>query len=194
MPLATGKITGIKIWPLKEESKYGNKFSVTLYLDKERYSLGQVKYDSRPVYVHQGCDKIEVGHEVEFMYTENNGYKNIKKTTMSITGGEPIEYKSKDEFLKGAAQTPTSPIKKDDDYVNPAVIGQILNLMVDLKVVKSLDAITPAVADKFIAQYKQAKEVIEASYRGKPQPPVDQDDVYSNNNNDGSDLDDDIPF
>ena len=166
MPFAQDKITALSIKPLAKEDKFGNKFRFNFQLDGDNdkwFTSNNLRGDDIPAYVNKDA-KIGKGLEIEFMYTVSGSegqFKNIQATTLKITGGELQQQAPAQPAPAAQGYQP----KPDGDYVNPSVIGQILNLMVDTKAVKSLEDITPQKAEEFVIKYNKAKEIIEASFK-----------------------------
>ena len=111
----------------------------------------------------------EKGDEVEF---DDGGRKYIRSLTIvskGAGGGQRKGWQQRSE-------------QRSD--VNPAEVGQCINLAVSLGMVKSYNDFTPDVIEGCVARYKQLKAAFTKAFEGKPQQQETQQE----------DFDDDIPF
>jgi len=164
MPSINNVVQAISIKPLAQPDNYGNTFRAALKIQDEFYSYGTLKKDS--INIKDGSDWIQLqkGMEVEFMYDVNGSFKNIKKQSFTILnkeGGVPDTPKQQ----QYNAPQQVAPASKGS-FVNPAEIGQCLNLAAEVLKLDGKQLLDDAEVTKAIAWYKAVREKFNELYSG----------------------------
>lgn len=209
MPFTSGEILKVFSKKLPQPDQFDNEWRVAIQLKSEKgstewYGWGSTKRSG----LYSGAAKAAIGEgsKVEFMYDESPNkqdpskpFKNINKGSMKVIElVDPVPEK----------EQATSQFT-DSGKVPPQVIGQCLNVAIELKLVKSFDDFKDdEKVIKAIKNYKYAKERIEALWdEGQPtkepkvEPKVEEQEESENHNQQTQhedqqevDFDDDIPF
>lgn len=186
MPHLAGSIEAISIKPLAQPDNYGNTFRASLKIGEDWLSYGTLKKDA--INVKDGSNWVEVqkGMAVEFMYKQNGDFKNIDKKSFTITDATSAQ---------PAQQRSQAPVKQQSSngggFVNPAEIGQCLNLAVEVLKLNGEQLLDDTEVTKAIAWYKAVREKFNELYVGveatetkpkktptKKAPPVVEEDLY----------------
>lgn len=188
MPALSGIIEAVSIKPLNQPDRFGNTFRASLKVGEDWISWGGVKKEA--INVKDGGDWVQLskGMQVEFMYDQNGSFKNIKKASLSITDKSNAQSPAQDINHK-----PSKPQQQSSggSFVNPAEVGQCLNLAAEVLKLSKDDLVNPTKVKEAIAWYKQVRETfselypsVEAGSKPKPKakaapvedkPPFDED-------------------
>lgn len=182
MPHITGKIEAISIKEMAKPDNYDNKYRDSMKIGDEWFSFGTTKKPEISVKMGETWTVLQKGMEIEFMYDINGDFKNIKKKTVSITDTSGAVASAS---VQQQAPSGTQGAAKAG-YVNPAEVGQCMNLAVDvLKLdgkqllddteVKKAIAWYKAVRVKFTALYNEEPEEVKPKPKAKPVPGVEDD-------------------
>ena len=186
MPSINGQVQAISIKPLNQPDNYGNTFRASVKVQDEFYSYGNLKKDRLNIKNVSDWIELQKGMEVEFMYDVNGSFKNVKKQSFSIldaTSAQPVQQRSQ------------APVKQQSSngggFVNPAEIGQCLNLAVEVLKLDGKQLLDDTEVTKAIAWYKAVREKFNTLYSGveatetveakpkkalaKKAPPVEED-------------------
>ena len=184
MPHLSGSIEAISVKPLAQPDNYGNTFRASIKIGEDWLSYGTLKKDA--INVKNGSEWVEVqkGMGVEFMYKVNGSFKNIDKKSFTITdatSAQPVQQRSQ------------APVKQQSSnggsFVNPAEIGQCLNLAVEVLKLDGKQLLDDTEVTKAIAWYKAVREKFNTLYSGvdatetpeaepKKAPKVVEEDLY----------------
>jgi hypothetical protein len=199
MPHLNATIEAIAIKPLAQPDNFGNTFRVGLKFGEDWYSYGTIKKDQLDVKVGNDWITVTKGMEVEFMYKENtadNGtvYKNVDKKSFTVTnqeGGVAPRQAQQQAPQQQSANTAQS----KGSFVNPAEVGQCLNLAVECLGFSSADCTNPDKVVEAIQWYKRTRQLFSTLYptvdleeelpkvkpkpKAKPAPVVE--DMYDDN-------------
>ena len=175
MPHLNAVIEAIAIKPLPQPDNFGNTFRVGMKFGEDWYSYGTIKKDQLDVKVGNDWVNVQKGMEVEFMYKVNGDFKNVEKKSFSITnqeGGVAARPAQQAPQTHNAGQ----PASKGS-FVNPAEIGQCLNLAAEVLKLDGKQLLDDKEVTKAIAWYKAVREKfnelyvgVEAGVTPKPKP------------------------
>jgi hypothetical protein len=121
MPAFQSVVEAISIKPLSEPDRYGNTFRASVKFGEDWYSWGSLKKEEINFKNGSGWHRLAKGDEIEGMYKENGDWKNIQPKTVTLVSEG-----------KGTPPPQAKPAAKSsgDSFVNPAEIGQCMNLAV----------------------------------------------------------------
>lgn len=188
MPALQGTIEAVSIKPLNQPDRFGNTFRASLKVGEDWISWGGIKKEA--INVKDGGDWVQLakGMQVEFMYDQNGDFKNIKKASLSITDKSNAQSPAPSQQASKPQQQSSG-----GSFVNPAEVGQCLNLAAEVLKLSKDDLVNPAKVKEAIAWYKQVRETfselypsVEAGSKPKPKakskatpvedkPPFDED-------------------
>ena len=162
MPHLAGNIEAISIKPLAQPDNYGNTFRASLKIGEDWLSYGTLKKDA--INVKMGSDWVQVakGMEVEFMYKQNGDFKNIDKKSFTVTDATS----SAPPPSSQPQQQYNAPQASKGGFVNPAEIGQCLNLAAEVLKLDGKQLLDDAEVTKAIAWYKAVREKFNELYVG----------------------------
>ena len=161
MPHLAGNIEAISIKPLAQPDNYGNTFRASLKIGEDWISYGTLKKDS--INVKMGNDWVQVakGMEVEFMYKQNGDFKNIDKKSFSIT--DATSSAPPQQSYQAPQQSSGATVSRGSN-VNPAEVGQCLNLAVECLGFTEADCINPDWVVVAIQWYKRTRQLFSSLY------------------------------
>lgn len=185
MPAINGNVEAVSIKEMPSEDSYGNTHRASLKLDGEWYSYGTIKKSEINIKTGDSWTQLAKGMQVEFMYDLNGDFKNIKKKTFSITDATSAQ----PQMQQPQQAYPTSaPARRGN--VNPAEVGQCMNLADSVLGYSGKDLLNPEKVIEAIAWYKEVRVLFTELYEGvtikekvaktSPPPPsnnYDDDDV-----------------
>jgi hypothetical protein len=164
MPALSGVVEAISIKALDEADRFGNLHRCSLKLGEDWVSWGTTK---KPEISYKEGDSYKTllkGMEVEFMYKQNGDFKNISKTTLAVISTEGAQ----------AAPPPKAPVQQQaapaykpqakGGFVNPAEVGQCLNLAVDVLGLDAEALLDPEKVSVAIGWYKEVRELFTELY------------------------------
>ena len=194
MPALSGIVEAISIKALNEPDRFGNLHRCSIKLGEDWVSWGTTKKPEISYKEGENYKTLQKGMEVEFMYKQNGDFKNISKTSLSVISIEGAQ----------AAPPPSAPAQQQaapaykkpyvSSNVNPAEVGQCLNLAADVLGLDAEGLLDPAQVTEAIKWYKEVRELFTELYPsvvagGKPeakpkpvakkapeQPPMDLSD------------------
>ena len=172
---------------LDQPDRYGNLYRIGLLIDDEWFGLGS---SNRGNAWAKNTGEIQEGTDISFMFTASGNFKNIQKTTVSLTTGE----KPTGAQAVSAAHTTSAPTRKPNHDIGIAV-GAAFNqaaLLVSHKAFKAESVDT--VKDLAVQLYFAAE-----AFKNDPVKPVKNEPVMENfppleDEPVSDDFDDDIPF
>ena len=184
MPLATGTVEAVSLKPLNAPDQYENTHRMSVKIGDDWFSFGSTKGSS---YVNKNVTNLSKGDVVELMYDQNGDFKNVKRATVQVTSSAPKQ---------GSSSSGTGQAGKQQGStysgVNPAEVGQCLNLAVQLGVAKSYDELSkPSVMATAITLYKNVKKQYTDNW---DKAEATKATAEAPENTGPTDLDDDIPF
>jgi hypothetical protein len=170
MPHLNATIEAIAIKPLAQPDNYGNTFRVGMKFGEDWYSYGTIKKDQLDVKVGNDWVTVTKGMEVEFMYKVNGDFKNVEKKSFTVTnqeGGVAPRQAQQQAPQQQSANTAQS----KGSFVNPAEVGQCLNLAVECLGFSSADCTNPDKVVEAIQWYKRTRQLFSTLY-----PTVDSEE------------------
>lgn len=184
MPATTGVVEAVSVKQLPQPDRFENTHRVSIKVGEDWFSLGASKGGS---YANKNVTEINKGDTLEFMYDVNGDFKNIKRATVSLVSkGSPSSNTGQARTQQG------SNFSSSYSSVNPAEVGQCLNLAVQLGVAKNYDELSnPSTMATAISLYKAVKKQYTDNW-DKAQEEVQQ--ATATENHGPTNLDDDIPF
>lgn len=163
MPAINGNVEAVSIKEMPNEDSYGNTHRASLKLDGQWYSYGTIKKSEINIKTGDSWTQLAKGMQVEFMYDLNGDFKNIKKKTFSITDATsappPIQQPQQ-------AYATTAPARRGN--VNPAEVGQCMNLAESVLGYSGKDLLNPEKVTEAIAWYKEVRVLFTELYEGVP--------------------------
>ena len=160
MPHLQSTIEAIAIKPLAQPDNYGNTFRVGMKFGEDWYSYGTIKKDQLDVKVGNDWVTVTKGMEVEFMYKVNGDFSNIEKKSFSVTNQEGAVAPRQAQQQAPQQQAPAS----KGSFVNPAEVGQCLNLAVECLGFSSADCTNPDKVVEAIQWYKRTRQLFSTLY------------------------------
>lgn len=166
MPAFQSVVEAISIKPLSEPDRYGNTFRASVKFGEVWYSWGSLKKEEINFKNGSGWHRLTKGDEIEGMYKENGDWKNIQPKTVTLVSEG-----------KGA---PTPRVNPAVQYsgnmgaVNPAEIGQCMNLAAEVLGYSGEDMNNPDKAVQAIQWYKRTRQLFSSLY-----PTVDLEETLT---------------
>jgi hypothetical protein len=162
MPHLNATIEAIAIKPLAQPDNFGNTFRVGLKFGEDWYSYGTIKKDQLDVKVGNDWVTVTKGMEVEFMYKVNGDFKNVEKKSFSVTNQEGAV--APRPAQQQAPQQSANNAQSKGSFVNPAEVGQCLNLAVECLGFSSADCTNPDKVVEAIQWYKRTRQLFSTLY------------------------------
>jgi hypothetical protein len=162
MPHLNATIEAIAIKPLAQPDNYGNTFRVGMKFGEDWYSYGTIKKDQLDVKVGNDWVTVTKGMEVEFMYKVNGDFKNVEKKSFTVTNQEGGVATRQD--TQQAPQQSANNAQSKGSFVNPAEVGQCLNLAVECLGFSSADCTNPDKVVEAIQWYKRTRQLFSTLY------------------------------
>ena len=171
MASVNGKIEAISIKDMPQPDNYGNTFRASLKIGEDWYSYGQIKRDA--INVKNGSDWVQLakGMDVEFMFVQNGDFRNIKKASFSITDASGAQAPQAPRPPQSTQSTQGAGTSKS--FVNPAEIGQCLNLAAEVLKLDGKQLLDDKEVTKAIQWYKAVREKFNELYVGVEVPKVE---------------------
>lgn len=164
MPSINAQVEAISIKEMPSPDKYGNSHRANIKVGEDWFSYGALKKPQIDIKSGGEWHELQKGMEVEFMYDVNGDFKNIKRQSFTITNTESAAPAPKPKT--GGTQVP-----KNDNFVNPAEIGQCMNLAAEVLKFSGDDMLNPDKAVEAIQWYKRSRQLFTSMY-----PTVDTED------------------
>jgi hypothetical protein len=163
MPALSGIVEAISIKALNEPDRFGNLHRCSIKLGEDWVSWGTTKKPEISYKEGDDYKTLQKGMEVEFMYKQNGDFKNISKTSLSVlsTAGAQAAPPS------APAQQQAAPAYKPQakgSFVNPAEVGQCLNLAADVLGLDAEGLLDPTQVTEAIKWYKEVRELFTELY------------------------------
>lgn len=192
MPACSGIIEAISVKEMPQPDRFGNTHRANLKIGEDWFSYGTIK---KPVInIKDGANWVELqkGMGVEFMFDKNGDFSNVKKQSFTITNKEGAQAPAPRQQQSAPKQQ-----SQGGSFVNPAEVGQCLNLAAEVLKLSGEDLVNPVKVKEAIAWYKGVRELftelypsVEAKGAEKPknkaapkpkvedEPPFDEDMGY----------------
>jgi hypothetical protein len=164
MPALSGIVEAISIKALNEPDKFGNLHRCSIKLGEDWVSWGTTKKPEISYKEGENYKTLQKGMEVEFMYKQNGDFKNISKTSLAVISTEGAQ----------AAPPPSAPAQQQaapaykkpyvSSNVNPAEVGQCLNLAADVLGLDAEALLDPQQVTEAIKWYKEVRELFTELY------------------------------
>lgn len=158
------------------------------------------KTETKGIHANTFKFKPEVKAQIDAMTPKS-------KWTMNLYREEGGKFWNVDSFVEGHGHAKPSSSSSGNqsqgsasfnaDSPNPAAVGQVLNLAIEMKLIKKLDDLQDAnVARSVVAQVKAAKEAIAAVWNDAEKQ--HEEEIHSSNsrtdNSQSDGFNDDVPF
>jgi hypothetical protein len=176
MPALIGVVEAISIKALNEPDRFGNLHRCSIKLGEDWVSWGTTKKPEISYKEGENYKTLQKGMEVEFMYVQNGDFKNIKKTSLAVlsTDGAQAAAAPSAPAQQQAAPAYKAPQAKGG-FVNPAEVGQCLNLAVDVLGLDAEALLDTSQVTAAIKWYKEVRELFTELYPSvvvgdKPEP------------------------
>jgi hypothetical protein len=168
MPALSGIVQNIYIKSLSEPDRFGNLHRCGFKIGEDLVSWGTTKKPEISYKEGENYKQLQNGMEVEFMYKQNGDFKNISKTTLSVIsteGAQAAAPPSAPAVSGGLRQDgPISKPQAKGNFVNPAEVGQCLNLAVDVLGLNQEELLDPQQVTEAIKWYKEVRELFTELY------------------------------
>jgi hypothetical protein len=164
MPALSGIVEAISIKALNEPDRFGNLHRCSIKLGEDWVSWGTTKKPEISYKEGDDYKTLQKGMEVEFMYVQNGDFKNIKKTSLAVISTEGAQASPPPS---APAQQQAAPAYKKpyvSSNVNPAEVGQCLNLAVDVLGLNTEELLDPKQVTIAIKWYKEVRELFTELY------------------------------
>ena len=155
MPAFQSVVEAISIKPLSEPDRYGNTFRASVKFGEDWYSWGSLKKEEINFKNGSGWHQLAKGDEIEGMYKQNGDWKNIQPKTVTLVSEG-----------KGTPPPQAKPAAKSsgDSFVNPAEIGQCMNLAAEVLGYSGEDMNNSDKAVQAIQWYKRTRQLFNSLY------------------------------
>ena len=164
MPALSGIVEVISIKALDEPDRFGNLHRCRIKIGEDWASWGTTKKPEISYKEGENYKTLQKGMEVEFMYKQNGDFKNISKTSLSVLSTEGAQ--AAPSPRAPAQQQAAPPFKKPyaSSNVNPAEVGQCLNLATDVLGLDAEALLDPTQVTEAIKWYKEVRELFTELY------------------------------
>jgi hypothetical protein len=170
MPALSGIVEAISIKALNEPDRFGNLHRCSLKLGEDWVSWGTTKKPEISYKEGESYKTLQKGMEVEFMYKQNGDFKNISKTSLAVISTEGAQAATPSAPAQQAAPAYKKPYVSSN--VNPAEVGQCLNLAADVLGLDAEALLDTTQVTEAIKWYKEVRELFTELYPtvevGKP--------------------------
>ena len=161
MPFIEGTVDFVSVKELPQPDQYGNTHRSSIKIGEDWFSTGSVKKPELTVKHNGGWSAVTKGAKVEFRYTENGNFKNVKRSDIAI-----LEMGQAPQAQAPKAQAPSQGSSQQYSSVNPAEIGQCMNLAVQTLGYTAEQMVDPDSAVKAIQHYKRSRQLFTSLYAG----------------------------
>ena len=164
MPAINGTVEFLSIKEMAKPDNYENTHRASIKIGDKWYSYGTIKKDKVNIKTGDSWTELQKGMEVEFMYDQNGDFANIKKKTFSITdaSGAVASAPVRQPSVQGQGTQGGS----KSSFVNPAEIGQCLNLAADVLKLDGKELLNPEKVTEAISWYKEVRALFNELYEG----------------------------
>ena len=165
MPALSGIVEAISIKALNEPDRFGNLHRCSIKIGEDWVSWGTTKKPEISYKEGESYKTLQKGMEVEFMYVQNGDFKNIKKTSLAVISTEGAQAAAPSAPAQPQA---APPFKKPygSSNVNPAEVGQCMNLAAHIGGYSSHDMLDPEKACEAIQWYKRSRQLFTSLFEG----------------------------
>tara|TARA_R110000822_G_scaffold300135_1_gene423456 strand:- start:699 stop:1292 length:594 start_codon:yes stop_codon:yes gene_type:complete len=193
MPALSGVVEAISIKALNEPDRFGNLHRCSIKLGEDWVSWGTTKKPEISYKEGDDYKTLQKGMEVEFMYKQNGDFKNISKTSLAVISTEGAQAAAPSAPAQQAAPAYKKPYVSSN--VNPAEVGQCLNLAADVLGLDAEALLDTTQVTAAIKWYKEVRELftelypsvevskpvvkekpVKAAKKAEEQPPMDLSD------------------
>jgi hypothetical protein len=163
MPALSGIVQNIYIKSLSEPDRFGNLHRCGFKIGEDLVSWGTTKKPEISYKEGEDYKQLQNGMEVEFMYVQNGDFKNIKKTSLAVLSTEGAQAAPPSAPAQQQAAPAYKPQAKGS-FVNPAEVGQCLNLAADVLGLDAEALLDPKQVTVAIKWYKEVRELFTELY------------------------------
>lgn len=164
MPFKSGTIEAVSIKAMPAPDKYANTFRASFKIEEEWYSYGAIKKETINVKNKDEWIQLSKGMEIEFQFDENGDFKNVKKTTLGVLNIEGAQAVPTPSAPPQQQRATSQPAQAKGSFVNPAEVGQCLNLAVDVLGYQQDDLLVASKVTEAIKWYKEVRELFTELY------------------------------
>ena len=172
MPAINGTVEFLSIKEMAKPDNYENTHRASIKIGDKWYSYGTIKKDKVNIKTGDSWTELQKGMEVEFMFDQNGDFANIKKKTFSITDASGAVASAPPKSTGQAPAGSYTPNKSG--FVNPAEIGQCLNLAADVLKLDGTALLNPEKVTEAISWYKEVRALFNELYEGVELKPKEQ--------------------
>jgi hypothetical protein len=165
MPALSGIVEAISIKALNEPDRFGNLHRCSIKLGEDWVSWGTTKKPEISYKEGENYKTLQKGMEVEFMYKQNGDFKNISKTSLAVISTEGAQAVAPSAPAQPQAAPAYKPQAKGS-FVNPAEVGQCMNLAAHIGGYSSHDMLDPEKACEAIQWYKRSRQLFTSLFEG----------------------------
>lgn len=158
MPFKEATIDSVSVKELPQPDKWENTHKRSIKIGEDWYQCGSSKFDKFNVKQDGEWVDVTKGCKVEFMYKENGNFKNVDMKTLTVVA------KGEAPAPKASAPKGGKAIPQNKDFVNPAEVGQCLNLAADVLGLGEKDLLNPKRVKEAIQWYKEVRELFTELY------------------------------
>jgi hypothetical protein len=162
MPALSGIVEAISIKALNEPDRFGNLHRCSIKLGEDWVSWGTTKKPEISYKEGESYKTLQKGMEVEFMYKQNGDFKNISKTSLAVISTEGAQAAAPSAPAQQAAPAYKKPYVSSN--VNPAEVGQCLNLAADVLGLDAEALLDTTQVTAAIKWYKEVRELFTELY------------------------------
>jgi hypothetical protein len=163
MPALSGIVQNIYIKSLSEPDRFGNLHRCGFKIGEDLVSWGTTKKPEISYKEGEDYKQLQNGMEVEFMYVQNGDFKNIKKTSLAVLSTEGAQAAPPSAPAQQQA-APAYKAQAKGSFVNPAEVGQCLNLAADVLGLDAEALLDPTQVTEAIKWYKEVRELFTELY------------------------------
>ena len=164
MPALSGIVEAISIKALNEPDRFGNLHRCSIKLGEDWVSWGTTKKPEISYKEGENYKTLQKGMEVEFMYVQNGDFKNIKKTSLAVISTEGAQAAPPPSAPAQQQAAPAYKPQAKGSFVNPAEVGQCLNLAADVLGLDAEALLDPTQVTEAIKWYKEVRELFTELY------------------------------
>mgnify|MGYP003675924793 CR=1 FL=1 len=164
MPALSGIVEVISIKALNEPDRFGNLHRCSIKIGEDWVSWGTTKKPEISYKEGENYKTLQKGMEVEFMYVQNGDFKNIKKTSLAVLSTEGAQAAPPPSAHAQQQAAPAYKPQAKGNFVNPAEVGQCLNLAADVLGLDAEALLDPTQVTEAIKWYKEVRELFTELY------------------------------
>jgi hypothetical protein len=164
MPALSGIVEAISIKALNEPDRFGNLHRCSIKLGEDWVSWGTTKKPEISYKEGESYKTLQKGMEVEFMYKQNGDFKNISKTSLAVISTEGAQAAAAPSAPAQQQAAPAYKPQAKGSFVNPAEVGQCLNLAADVLGLDAEALLDTTQVTEAIKWYKEVRELFTELY------------------------------